>query len=108
MEIKQGSYIWKIYTYIKKIYAYTKKIYAYTRSIENLYIKFILTIIAIALWVNACKTVHVRVLGYVDTYEENTLDVRVSGEVDARVSGEVDTYEQNALDVDVSGRIYTW
>lgn len=100
MEIKQGSYIWKIYTYIKKIYAYTKKIYAYTRSIENLYIKFILTIIAIALWVNACKTVHVRVSGRVNTYEQNSLDVRVSGEVD--------TYEQNALDVDVSGRIYTW
>ena len=66
------------------------KVVDYFKGIDNLYMKFILTIIAIALLVIAKKLPSsydgdMRVSG----------SVSIDGSVDADISGSIDTYEQN-------------
>lgn len=70
-------------------------------AIDNLYIKFILSIIAIALCIIAYKiqipdSIDVDIPGYVD----------VRGNLGVEVSGGISTYEENT--VEISGKIFTW
>jgi len=82
------------------------KVTTFFKGVENLYLKFILTIIAIALLVIASKLpdtnedyVKVRgsvsIDGSIDTEVSGSIDAEVSGLIDAEVSGSIDTYEQN-------------
>lgn len=72
----------------EKVFKWGNIIVNYFRGIENLYLKFILTIIALALVdiaINLSCDRHVDVGG----------SVIIDGSVDTDVSGEIDTYEQN-------------
>lgn len=67
-------------------------IYRRIISIDNIYLKFILTVIAISLIVIAIELDNRNYYGAVDIINGS---VRVNGSID--VSGEMDTYEQNNL-----------
>ena len=72
------------------------KVVVFLKGLDNLYLKFILTIIAIALSAIAIKLPnpnkdYINVRGDVGV----SGDVSIYGSVDADVSGSIDTYEQN-------------
>lgn len=66
------------------------KVVDFFKGVDNLYVKFILTIIAIALLVIASKLPSSN-----DGYVNVSGSVSIDGSVDADVSGSIDTYEQN-------------
>ena len=82
------------------------KVITFLKGVDNLYMKFILTIIAIALLVIASKlpssndgsvdvSGSVYISGSVDADVSGSVDADVSGSVDAVVSGSVETIEYN-------------
>lgn len=73
---------------VKVIYHIMKKLF----KIENLYIKFILTVIAVALVAIAIELSNRNYYNTIDFIHDS---VKIDGTVD--VSGEVDTYEQNTI-----------
>ena len=66
------------------------KVIIFFKRVDNLYMKFILTIIAIALLVIASKLPSSN-----EDYVKVRGSVSIDGSVDADVSGSIDTYEQN-------------
>lgn len=66
------------------------KVIAFFKGVDNLYLKFILTIIAIALLAIAIKLPSPN-----EDYYNVRGSVSIDGSIDADVSGSIDTYEQN-------------
>ncbi len=75
---------------IKALNNSLNKVTNYFKGVENLYLKFILTIIAIALLVIASKLPDSN-----EDYVKVRGSVSIDGSIDADVSGSIDTYEQN-------------
>lgn len=73
---------------VKVIHHIIKKLF----KIENLYIKFILTVIAVALVAIAIELSNRNYYNTIDFIHDS---VKIDGTVD--VSGEVDTYKQNTV-----------
>ncbi len=73
---------------VKVIHEIMKKLF----KIENFYIKFILTVIAVALVAIAIELSNRNYYNTIDFIHDS---VKIDGTVD--VSGEVDTYEQNTI-----------
>ncbi len=66
------------------------KVIAFFKGVDNLYLKFILTIIAIALLAIAIKLPSPN-----EDYIKVRGSVSIDGSIDADISGSINTYEQN-------------
>ena len=78
-------------------------LFFYIKGIEHLYVKFILTIIAVSLIMIASNLSNgIEIVGY--THIRGSIDADVSGNVDANVNGNIDA----DVDAWVDGSIDTY